>query len=120
MVEVKATGQKYVLQLWIGASKNLLPAKYLCCNETSFYVSRFHGHHITHKDEANPESVWRALPNLIRWCVSDIMKNILVHTKYCVVREYLSLAVNTGDYVYDNCLKLRQKAIQLGRGISKG
>ena len=35
-VEVKASGQPYVIKLWLGVSKGMLSVKYFCSNTASF------------------------------------------------------------------------------------
>ena len=38
-VKVKASGPPHVLDLWLGASKGMLPVKYFCSSKSSFGVS---------------------------------------------------------------------------------
>ena len=40
VVEVKASGPRHVIQLWLGVSKDMLPVRYFRSNNSSFCVSR--------------------------------------------------------------------------------
>ena len=52
VIEVKASGPSHLLNLWLGVSKGMLPAKHLCTTKPLFMPSEFHEDH-SHKFDVN-------------------------------------------------------------------